>query len=177
MVHLVLVRAFFFQEFLRPIGGYRGGLKTQRGVCVWLVLLLLTAGCSREQKYTGPVEKVTVAGFSGDITGLVYFARETGIFEKNGLEITVNDFAGGRAAAEAMLSGKADISTSSSSVFVSKCFTNPDLRTIGTISTFEHLELIARKDKGISSVPNLKGPPFQPLYGRDFGVQARRSAR
>lgn len=131
--------------------------KSSRFFWIGLVLILLTIGCSQEKKYAGPVEKITVAAFAGDITALVYFAKEKGLFEKKSLEVTINDFAGGKATAQAMLTGKADISTSSSSVFVSKSFIHSDLRTIGTISTFEHLELIARKNSGISSVPNLKG--------------------
>ena len=131
--------------------------KSSRFFWIGLVLILLTISCSQEKKYAGPVEKITVAAFAGDITALVYFAKEKGLFEKKSLEVTINDFAGGKAAAQAMLTGKADISTSSSSVFVSKSFIHSDLRTIGTISTFEHLELIARKNSGISSVPNLKG--------------------
>jgi hypothetical protein len=44
-----------------------------------------------EEKYSGPVEKLTVAA-THYLTGvLVYFAEEQGFFEKNGLEVTVKE--------------------------------------------------------------------------------------
>ncbi len=128
-----------------------------RYILICLLLLMLTIGCSRSQKYAGPVEKITVAASTGDIGALFYFCKETGFFERNGLKVTINEFNSGKIAAEAMLAGEANMSTSSSTVFVCKSFSYPDLRTIGTLCTFKNIDLIARKDRGISSIPDLKG--------------------
>jgi len=87
----------------------------------------------------------------------VYFAKDKGYFANNGLDVAISDYKGGKSAAAEVLNGRADISTSSQSVFVSSSFIHPDLRTIGTLSTFEHLELIARKDKDIHRIKDLRG--------------------
>jgi ABC-type nitrate/sulfonate/bicarbonate transport system substrate-binding protein len=154
--------------------GAEGSVEIQKGmtnkkILRWIIGIIVVVGViiaaalyylpgnEIEEGYVGPLEKVTVAVFKGDITALVYYAKEEGLFEKNGLEVVFKEFDGGNQAAEEMLSSEADISTSSSSVLTSKSFTNSDVRTIGTISTFEHLELVARRDSEISVVKDIVG--------------------
>lgn len=114
-------------------------------------------GQKQPEKYTGPVEKITLAGYAGEAGALVYIAQNQGYFEKNGLEVTIKDYQSGKAAADALINGEADISTSAGFVFVSNSFDNPELRMLGTVATFETKELVARKDKGITTIDDLIG--------------------
>ncbi len=70
-------------------------------------------------KYTGPVDKITVA-VAEYLTGdLDYVVEEQGYFEKNGLDVTIKGYGSGKACADALIDGEADISTSADNVFVS----------------------------------------------------------
>ncbi len=122
----------------------------------------------RSQKYTGPVEKLTVAA-AHYLTGvLVYVAEDQGFFEKNGLEVTIKGYGSGKACADALITGEADISTSADNVFVSNSFEHADLRILGTVATKQVKELVVRKDKGITTIDN--------LIGKKVGVTKRSGA-
>jgi len=108
-------------------------------------------------KYTGPVDKITVAA-AEYLTGvLVYVVEEQGYFEKNGLDVTIIGYESGKACADALIGGEADISTSADNVFVSNSFEHTDLRVLGTAATKQVKELVARKDKGITTTDDLSG--------------------
>jgi len=134
--------------------------KAQRmfiGILIIVVIGILVSGCVQEQKYTGPVEKITLAAYAGETGALVYVAEDQGFFEENGLEVTIKDYGSGKAAADALLAGEADIATSADFVFVSNSFDHADLRVFGTVATAEVKELVARKDKGITTIDDLAG--------------------
>lgn len=111
----------------------------------------------KPDEYTGPVEKITVAAVAYLTGSLIYIAENQGCFEKNGLELTIKSYQSGKAAADALIDGEADISTSADHVFVSNSFNHPDLRVLGTIATAQVKGLVARKDKGIASIDDLRG--------------------
>ena len=128
-------------------------------VVVTVMLAMAVAGCTqgRPEKFTGPVEKITVAAAAYLTGALVYVAEDQGYFEENGLEVTIKDYGSGKAAADALLAGEADISTSADFVFVSNSFDHADLRVLGTVATAQVKELVARKDKGITTTDDLIG--------------------
>jgi len=128
-------------------------------VAVTVMVAMAVAGCIQEQpeKYTGPVEKITVAAAAYLTGALVYVAEDQGYFEENGLEVTIKDYESGKAAADALIAGEADISTSAGFVFVSNSFDHADLRVFGTVATAQVKELVARKDKGITTTDDLIG--------------------
>jgi NitT/TauT family transport system substrate-binding protein len=128
-------------------------------VAVTVMVAMAVAGCTqgRPEKFTGPVEKITVAAAAYLTGALVYVAEDQGYFEENGLEVTIKDHESGKAAADALLAGEADISTSADFVFVSNSFDHADLRVLGTVATAQVKELVARKDKGITTTDDLIG--------------------
>ncbi len=109
----------------------------------------------RSEKYTGPVEKITLAGAKSGI--LVYIAQNQGYFQDNGLDVTIKDYVSGKAAMDALLTDEADIATSAEFVFVSNSFDYDDLRLFGVVATANICKLVARKDKGIDKPGDLKG--------------------
>ncbi len=132
---------------------------------IWIpvVVIILAVGSyfrlSQEnpEKYTGPVEKITVAAAEYLTGALVYVAEDQGFFEKNGLEVTIKGYGSGKACADALIAGEADISTSADNVFVSNSFEHADLRVLGTVATKQVKELVVRKDKGITTINDLTG--------------------
>ncbi len=109
------------------------------------------------KKYTGPVEKITLAAYAGETGALVYINEYQGYYEENGLEVTIKDYKSGKEAADALIDGEADICTSAGFVFVSNSFDYANLRVLATVSTAEVKELVARKDKGITTTDDLLG--------------------
>ena len=132
-------------------------------ILVVIIALVLAVGGNlwlsqeKPEKFTGPVEKITLAAYAGDTGALVYVAEDQGYFEENGLEVTIKDYESGKTAADAMIAGEADISTSAGFVFFSNSFDYADLRVLGTVATSEVKELVARKDKGITTTDDLIG--------------------
>ena len=136
---------------------------------VWVrILLLIIASslvvgrCSQlrrgePENYTGPVEKITVAAAEYLTGALVYIAEDQGFFEENGLDVTLKGYGSGKACADALIAGEADISTSADFVFVSNSFELTELRVFGTVATKQVKELVARKDKGITAINDLVG--------------------
>jgi len=114
--------------------------KTLIGIII--VVIVVVIGISgywayqkQPRKYTGPVEKITVAAAAYLTGALVYVAEDQGFFEKNGLEVTIKDCESGKAAADALIDGEVDISTSAGFVFVSNSFYYADLRLLGSVAT------------------------------------------
>jgi len=129
-----------------------------------IIALVLASGISiwyiqrqEEPKYTGPVEKITLAAAEYLVGTLVYVAEDQGFFNKNGLEVTIKGHQSGKAAGDALINGEVDISTSADSVLVSNSFEHAELRVLGTVATAQVKELVARKDKGINTTDDLIG--------------------
>ena len=130
-----------------------------------IVVVLIVSGMGiwymqtqeERSEYTGPIEKVTVAAAEYLTGSLVYFAENLGFFEENGLNVTIKSYGSGKACADALIDGEADISTSADNVFVSNSFEHTDLRVFGTVATAQVKELVARKDKGITTINDLIG--------------------
>jgi len=137
--------------------------KIRAWIWVPVVVIILAVGGyfwlsqKKPEKYTGPVEKITVASAEYLTGTLVYVAEDQGFFKKNGLEVTIKDYGSGKACADALMAGEADISTSADNVFVSNSFKHADLRVFGTVATAQVKELVARKDKGITTINDLIG--------------------
>ncbi len=128
-------------------------------IIITLSFIVLIYGCAQKkpEKYTGSVEKLTVAAAHYLTGALVYVAEDQGFFEKNGLEVTIKDYGSGKACADALIAGEANISTSADNVFVSNSFEHAELRVLGTVATKQIKELVAIKDKGITTTADLVG--------------------
>ena len=109
------------------------------------------------EKYTGPVEKITVAAAEYLTGALIYVAEDQRYFEENGLEVTIRGYGSGKACADALINREADICTSAGFVFVSNSFDHADLRVFGTVATAQVKELIVRRDRGITTIDDLPG--------------------
>lgn len=88
---------------------------------------------------------------------LVWIAQERGYFRDQGLDLEIRQFQSGLRAADAVIHGHADLSTTSETAFVSRSFDRPDLRILATISASETSRLIARGDRAIKTPRDLAG--------------------
>lgn len=88
---------------------------------------------------------------------LIYIADEQRLFARNGLNVVIKDYDSGAASTEAMLKGEVDIAEASEFPFVRAIFQTDQIRVIGVNDKFENDYVVARKDRGIVAIPDLKG--------------------
>lgn len=101
--------------------------------------------------------KITAAVYAGDVSALMYIAKENRLFEKYGLEVNFRPFKAGRFAADALFKGEADLATVGEFVMVTNGFKRNDIRLLSCISKFQLNYLIARKNSGINLAQDLAG--------------------
>ena len=121
------------------------------GAGVWFFLE------QRDTGYVGPVAKITLATYYGLESALIYVAEDLGYFEENGLNVTLKEYPSGKQCADALIAGEADISTSADFVLVSNSFNYTDLRVLGAVASCDNVDLVARKDRDINQLSDLKG--------------------
>lgn len=108
-------------------------------------------------KYSGPVEKITLGEVKSEDAALILVAQDKGFFAENGLEVTLKDYQSGGAGIKDLVAGSIDIVTAGEFAVVNNIFNNDSLRIIATIRSGEGIELIARRDKGVSRIVDLNG--------------------
>ncbi len=106
--------------------------------------------------YRGPVEQIST-GLIGEYAALVLIAQNQGYFKDEGLEVTIKEYPSGPAALADLLAGKLDTAMGSDFAGVRNSFAGEDLRILATMSKAEAFDLIARRDRGITEVTDLKG--------------------
>jgi NitT/TauT family transport system substrate-binding protein len=139
---------------------FRGLMTVKKRFLVIPIFLILFAAALFFLLKPGPPEKVErlrVGVFADTICALVYVAQEQGFIKRHGLDLTIENYQAGTFAVNDLLSGKNDVATASEYVLSLQGFKRKDLRAIGTISTSEITEVVARRDRGIKKPEDLKG--------------------
>jgi ABC-type nitrate/sulfonate/bicarbonate transport system substrate-binding protein len=109
------------------------------------------------QTFTGPPESITIATIPSEYSTLLWVAEDQGFFKQNGLNVSLKDYPTGATSLNALTTQDADFSVSSEYAFISQVLNGADIRQIANIDKAENEYLIARKDKGISNISDLKG--------------------
>lgn len=124
-----------------------------------LALIPFSKERTDEKASTGPVESVVVGVEAGMLSAAVWIAESKGYFEREGLDVTITLFDSGRLSLLAMLNGEGpDISTVAPTPIMFKSFERDDFAVFGTfVYSYEDVKVIARKDKGVETVADLKG--------------------
>jgi ABC-type nitrate/sulfonate/bicarbonate transport system substrate-binding protein len=103
------------------------------------------------------VEKVRLGVYADSICALIYIAQEQGFFKRYGLDVSIENYQAGVYAVSDLLADKVDVATATGFVLALRGFTRGDLRAIGSISSADTNEVIARRDRGIGKPGDLKG--------------------
>ena len=111
------------------------------------------------------VEKVRIAAFPGTITALLYVAEEKGFFERHDLKASLTVYDAGITSLEDLAAGKIDIATVMEFPFAIGRVKMDDLRIIGSVAASKNLELIMRRDRGISRPSDCRGRRIGVMQG------------
>jgi len=129
------------------------------GISIIVVLIGISVGGCQEQtgKYTGPVEKISIGATTQELSALIWIAEEKGYFEENGLDATVKAYDTGIETKNALLAGEVDVADTVDFVISGLGFEEADIKVLASINTAIIDYIIARKDRGISGLSDLKG--------------------
>jgi len=112
-----------------------------------------------QKEYTGSVETVRIALTKSvpELSSLIWIADANGYFKDEGLNIIITQETNGVVAQEKVASGDADIAVDSDFGFVGDSFTMDNLKILASIDDAKIIDILARRDKGISVPADLKG--------------------
>jgi ABC-type nitrate/sulfonate/bicarbonate transport system substrate-binding protein len=123
------------------------------------------SSCS-PKSYLGPVESITVAWSPFEPGILLWVAEAQNIFIQNGLDVTLRQYDTGAGSLDGMLHGEADVTFGVTEFpMVKSAFGKSEARIIGTAAKIEQQYLIARKDRGIEKVSDLRGKRVGTTFG------------
>lgn len=129
-------------------------------VFVFTPALLSLTGChssTSQAPAEQSAEKLTVALTKAfQLSTLILIAKERGYFADQGLDITFKISESGHIAVQELLDGQAYLATASEFAAVSLSRKRPDLRIISILDTTVEQQLVARKDRCISGIQDLR---------------------
>jgi ABC-type nitrate/sulfonate/bicarbonate transport system substrate-binding protein len=115
-------------------------------------LLIVLPRCAPEKG-----DEIVFAGTHANIAGLRYVADARGLFERNGLSVTIKNFQSGPLSLKELESGAADVATLADFPFVANSFKTGNLKIVGTLARGGGMQIIARRDSRITKAADLVG--------------------
>ena len=132
-----------------------------------LVLVALIVSCvvavvwwksTERELHASPLEKITIALPTQPSTGPMFIAIEQGFFKNHGLEVVNQVHDVGAQGLKSVLENKADMVIVADTPFMFKVMSGENISIISSIANSRKAAaIVARKDRGISSVSQLKG--------------------
>ncbi len=116
----------------------------------------LSRSGSQVEEYRGPKEAIRI-GNIGEYSIFNLIAKEKGFFDQNGLDAQIKEYSSGPAAIAGLLANEIDINIAADFVGVRNIFDHEDIRILAVVNQHRVFQLVARKDLGISTPPDLKG--------------------
>ena len=104
-----------------------------------------------------PLEKLIIGSPLQEISALAYIAEKKGFFSDQGLDVTIRDYDSGVTSVKGLLDGEIDIALTAEYVFVSESFDHSDMKVLAAVADADITEMIARKDRGIHEIGDLRG--------------------
>ena len=149
-------------------------------VAFLLFAIAMLAGCERQAATetasdSGSVDTVRVAVTDFAAVAPLFVAVAEGFPEKEGLKFSVQRYASGKAAMEAMLDGKADVATVADMPIALAAVKGKPIVVLATFANGEDdYGVVARRDRGITDAVALKGKriALTPGTGGDYFLDA-----
>ncbi len=133
-------------------------------IIIGILLVLgvaITAGAwylqNPQQKSSGPPESITIAIIPSEYSTLIWIAEDQSFFTQNNLNVSLKEYSTSASSLNALSTHDANFSLSSEYASVTQILKGTDIRSIVIIDKADNEYLIGRKDRGISTVSDLKG--------------------
>jgi NitT/TauT family transport system substrate-binding protein len=105
-----------------------------------------------------PLEKISVGVDYTGYNALLWIAKDRGFAREQGLELDIKTYESGFDAIAALEANRLDLACCSEFVLVGKILNgDTELRALGVLSSGDSIEVIARRDRGISRPQDLRG--------------------
>ncbi len=126
---------------------------------LFILLIIFSINCTNEKAHqTVSLSKIRVGVQNSSVSSLVFIAKQSGFFIKNGLDVTIIRYPSGKVAFQGMLKGETDLSTVADIPVMIGAVQNKKFKILCSIAeTQTGAWIIARKDKGIHRIVDLKG--------------------
>ncbi len=128
------------------------------------VIALLAVGylgfSQKQQKQTGPFEKINLGVELSLLPAMVWVAERNGYFQEEGLNVNIKGFDSGRSAMRAMLDDGAelDMVTVAQTPFIFNSFKRDDYAMISMmVFSNNDVKVVGRNDRGIEAPSDLRG--------------------
>jgi NitT/TauT family transport system substrate-binding protein len=119
-----------------------------------------------QKTYSGQIESINVAYSPFESLTLFWVAENQDFFSQNGLNVTSHKYDTGSSALGGVLNGKADIVVGTTEFpLAANILNGAQIRTISSIAKSEFVYLVARADRGISEISDLKGKTIGTTFG------------
>jgi NitT/TauT family transport system substrate-binding protein len=159
-VALVLVITFLLfllriNKMLQVITMYVLTIIIFGGIILWLVF----QNISENRNSESVLKKIRVGAENGLLSSAVWIAEHNGYFLDEGLDVNIVPFPSGRAAIRALLNEKTvDIATVAQTPVVLNSLVRDDFWIVaGMVNTVNDVKILARKDRDISNISDLRG--------------------
>ncbi len=136
------------------------------GVLIVVIILSSFVYLNSQTPNNGKLESINVAYSPFESLALFWVAQDQGFFTQNGLNITTHKYDSGAGALNGVINGEADIAVGPSEFpLVVRALNQETVQTMATISKSNFVYLVAREDRGINNVLDLKGKTIGTTFG------------
>lgn len=141
-------------------------MKLQRRFVVALVVVvILVTGVAvgirstrrTAPKFRGPPQQIRLGTIPAALSAFIWIAEDQGYFVESGLDVTITLYESGHLAIRDLLAGSLDIATATEFPVVRQSLEQEDLRVLASIDKFDTLRVVARTDRGVREISDLKG--------------------
>ncbi|RPJ78338.1 MAG: hypothetical protein EHM13_14770, partial [Acidobacteria bacterium] len=131
-------------------------LRNNPSFIAWLVVTVIAlvglSGCSAQP------QRLDVAYAPFESTALVWIAEDQGFFSENQLDVTFHEYDTGRDALAGVLNGEASIAVGTGEFpMADQVLRGNSPRVIASIARSELIGIVARKDRGVEEIADLRG--------------------
>jgi NitT/TauT family transport system substrate-binding protein len=129
-------------------------LSLHRAFLSIFILVLLGAGCMRSSE----PERITIAVSRQPISTPVYVAQDRKFFEREGLQVRLQESWTGKEALDSVMEGKADFATVAETPTLFAFLRNEPVLVVATIGDSDrYMKIVARRDRRIAEAGDLRG--------------------
>jgi NitT/TauT family transport system substrate-binding protein len=128
-------------------------------------------GPTKPENPPGPPEKITVGTAVTTLSGLLYIAQDQSYDKKYGLKLELKTCPAGKDAISQLQAGQLEVACCAEYVLVRAILDGArDLRCLGVLCSGSVLELVARRDRGINRLEDLRGKTIgvPPMHAARF---------